>query len=358
MFDCDKTHYYRFNDYQGASPEQQAIEQLQEDVERIDGDIDTINTELGKKIEDWHKHAGVAQFYVSLSGSDDNDGLTKQTPFRTLHKIFDPNNCIFDKGYTNVRIDFLTTGTFTVYEDEMPWQYYNDVSLRLQGPERATQAELLADMPIVHFNAPCVNFNNSFLYFDSVSVKVGDGFTTDDADTTYNRFHLENTSVIANLTTFEESKTAPHGCHCSYTDCIFTRFGCVESFVSFNKTSKASHAFTQGKVIANPHTGGDNPLFVEGSLVVFNDRMRFRTPDVDNTTNLIRNVGSYVVLNHIDYYGSGSGKYGTGLNTKFGTTIMSSNIYTTELEPKVTTGRNMNGLPGILAFDRVVLNGI
>ena len=40
------THYYRDIKVSGPTPEQQAIEQLQEDVTRIDGDITRINGEI------------------------------------------------------------------------------------------------------------------------------------------------------------------------------------------------------------------------------------------------------------------------------------------------------------------------
>ena len=44
--DLVQTHYYRDIKVSAPSPEQQAIEQLQEDVTRIDGDITRINGEI------------------------------------------------------------------------------------------------------------------------------------------------------------------------------------------------------------------------------------------------------------------------------------------------------------------------
>ena len=49
MINCSdlvQTHYYRDIKVNAPSPEQQAIEQLQEDVTRIDGDITRINGEI------------------------------------------------------------------------------------------------------------------------------------------------------------------------------------------------------------------------------------------------------------------------------------------------------------------------
>ena len=49
MINCNdlvQTHYYRDIEVNAPSPEQQAIEQLQEDVTRIDGDITRINGEI------------------------------------------------------------------------------------------------------------------------------------------------------------------------------------------------------------------------------------------------------------------------------------------------------------------------
>lgn len=125
------THFYRNLDEVGLTPEQQAIADLQEDVERIDEKNDEQDARieaLEKKTYDhWIDSTTETRRYVDcLNGSDEEDGKTPESAYRTIDKALESLNSDFNSLF----IILTTPGTY-------PFNYvkylFSSVTLHIYG---------------------------------------------------------------------------------------------------------------------------------------------------------------------------------------------------------------------------------
>lgn len=330
--DCDKTHYYRFNDFNGPTPEQEAIEELQEDVERIDGEIGDIKSDIDRidddviELKKWqdefqvHTHqSNVARFYCATYGNDNNDG-TRAHPFRTLIPIFDPKYSKINFQDTAIRIDFLDAGGYQAFEEYQEWPWFNGCFIRFVGPPRTSLPDTTAEMPTIHFNCHAISFSNSYIGTDYVNIRVNDGTYDTQYGEAYNRMHLNNTSLICKCTYFNESRTAPHCGNATFYDCWFNKFACTNANVEFSRLfSDNQYAFTALKW-DSPQT----PLSCASSIVRFDGKIRLQQPHNSTISNAaVYNHGSVMMFGgDITYYGDGTGKYNYGISTTYGINLM------------------------------------
>ena len=325
--DCDKTHYYRFNDFNGPTPEQEAIAELQEDVERIDGEIEDINSDIDR-IDDTiegltvHKHySNVARYYCATYGSDDNDG-SQEHPFRSMKPIFDPDKSLVNFNDTAIKITFLDVGRFEAYSEYQEWPWYNGVFIRFVGPTRTTMPAAASDLPEIIFNCHACSFSNSYFASDYVRFTVGTGQYDTVNGEAYNRFHFNNTSLICNLTYFNESCHAPHCGSGSYRDCVMNKFACTGYQADFEHNIPGN---SNALVIANSD-GSRSAISCSTSMIRINGYLKIKQPDSNISPSMIVNKSCYMCIGeNVSYYGDGNGKYNRGLTIGTGTLVIRRN---------------------------------
>ncbi len=167
----DRSHYYRDIELDG-DPIVEAIEELQEDVARIDeknDEQDEAIAALGERIDaieydHWIDSTYTRRYVDCLNGDDTNDGLTENTPFRNVDKALETLN----KEANSLFIILTTPGTY-------PFNYvkylFSGITLHIYGEKEtgftpAPEAYIL--QPVVReTGTKTLTFYNSRLHFEN-----------------------------------------------------------------------------------------------------------------------------------------------------------------------------------------------
>lgn len=153
--DFDKTHYYRFNDFEGPTPEQQAIAELQERVEELEA----------RHYDHWIDSTTDTRRYVDcINGSDENDGLAPETAYKTVDMALESLN----SEYNSLFIILTTPGTYPFnYEKYL----FSGITLHIYGQAEtgftpAPEAYILQPVERAA-GTKTLTFYNSRLHFEN-----------------------------------------------------------------------------------------------------------------------------------------------------------------------------------------------
>lgn len=84
-------------------------------------------------------------FYIAISGNDDNDGLSKETPFKTISRCLEEIN----KGYSNFSVVFSESGTYTC---DIPKVILTNLDLHIGTEENTSDVAVVLNGNIRTYN--------------------------------------------------------------------------------------------------------------------------------------------------------------------------------------------------------------
>ena len=189
-------------------------------------------------------------YVAGTSGSDDNDGKTTSTPFKTIDKAF---KAIEEYGYTAIRIRILESGTYISQAINIC-----NISLHLQS---------MAPNVIISFENPLMSpsFYNSYLHFETV-------------------YDTENKTEFLTIKTLENLPMYGDHCGMAYTKVVFdgdirSNFGNIYAIKTFAHyyQFRCAQVFLEG-------CGCDKIDATQPSLYMTNGFLRITGDFVTDTT--------------------------------------------------------------------------
>ena len=152
--------------------------------------------EIGKQGEYTFYHNYIYYYVDGINGNDDNDGLSKNTPVKTIEKIFDLTN----KGANDLRINILSAGIYTLTKN-----VFSGLNTHIAGSVDGVILYFSFNQPIPIYLSNC-NWSN-------ITIRNYNG----------QRIYFDNCVTTFNNVIFESGVTGFYGGYCDHLNCTFGR---------------------------------------------------------------------------------------------------------------------------------------
>lgn len=313
--------YYRHYKYVGKDPIEQAIEDLQNDVEIINTKIANANHHEHFMVTPRGTSSPTVYYLNATTGNDTNDGLTPATAKQHLYNVLE----LLNKEKTAIYVTFTDT-TDTVYDAVNPTS--ENQRIYMSGVTLAITNYTNHKISIVWGDS--VLWNNSYLY--------AYGTATSPIEFRYNkggypsfsgdyRGHFDNTMINWSYVTDLGWDTGFHSCKVTLSACAVNRLYCETSnlrstggLTILNENTYIEH--TESESFGIKVNDGSTAFF--GTINVHklkNSQHAADIPDANKSRYAIIHVhGSHVGFSgDVSMVGTQSGKYAYGLTCAYST---------------------------------------
>lgn len=149
-----------------------------------------LSAEVNSKIEfnsnNFYNEDKEGIFYIAISGNDDNDGLSEETPFKTINRCLEEIN----KGYSNFSVIFSESGTYTC---DIPKVILTNLDLHIGTKENISDVTVVLNGNIRTYNCYIDVYSSDN---NQISITFNGGLHAD-----YCGIYTINTKATFNLNT-------------------------------------------------------------------------------------------------------------------------------------------------------------